>query len=102
LYIRNFIGYITDFTCETTDAGRFLLQYLLNKLKSKKLAYLNYFGNIENPLLNRVFDIFREYRAYISDSDQYFVLRNISYPDEKLLFDIKNWYLNALWSEGYI
>jgi len=28
-------------------------------------------------------------------------LKNISYEDEEYLFDIKNWYIDGLWTEGY-
>ena len=31
-----------------------------------------------------------------------FILRNINYPDEEYLYDIKNWYINDIWSEGVI
>ena len=52
-------------------------------------------------MMARVFQLLKQFGAKISDSDQYFVLRNLSYPDEEWLLDIKNWYLNGLWSEGY-
>jgi hypothetical protein len=73
----------------------------LEKLRKRKLAYLSFFGNIDNPLIRTVFDLLSKHGARISDSNQYFVLRNLSYPDEDELYNIKNWYLNGLWSEGF-
>ncbi len=95
------IGFISDLTFETSEAGAFLLGKLLNELRAKKIIYLYFFGNIKNQMMARVFQLLKQFGAKISDSDQYFVLRNLSYPDEEWLLDIKNWYLNGLWSEGY-
>ncbi len=94
-------GYISDLTFETPDAGDFLIENLISKLRSKKIAYVTFFGNMDNPLIDSVFELLKTYGARIQISNQFFVLRNLSYNDKTVLFDIKNWYLNALWSEGY-
>ena len=34
-------------------------------------------------------------------SSMSFILKNMAYEDEKCLYDIKNWYMNGLWTEDY-
>jgi hypothetical protein len=92
---------LVDLTFETPATGRYLLTRLLDELREKKLAYLQFFGNIDNPLMNSVFRLLTDFGAKINNSSQYFVLRNLSYSDDEELYNIKNWYLNGLWTEGF-
>jgi hypothetical protein len=94
------IVHMSDLTFEDYNAGIFLLNNMLNKLKAEKFAYLRFFGNIDNPLMAEVFRLLQTYGASIDASSQSYVLRNILFSDEKSLYNIKNWYINGLWTEG--
>lgn len=100
------IAYLTDFTFEDAHAGYFLLQRVLKQLRqAKKPVYVSFFGNAENPLVSNVFDLLRRFgfsrkRARSSMS---FVVRNLSLQgeDEQCLFDVRNWYMCGLWTDGF-
>jgi len=94
------IAYLTDLTFDTSDVGKFLMDKILKKLRDKKVAYLYFIGNIDNPLMSKVFELLKTYGAIIDKYSQFFVIRNLSYSDEKYLHEIKNWYINGLWSIG--
>lgn len=100
------MAYITDFTFESVDAGRFLLRNVLRELRRKERpVHVRFFGNGENPLVLNVFDLLRRFgfskmKKVISMS---FVLRNLSLQgaSEQHLYNVRNWYMCGLWTEGF-
>jgi hypothetical protein len=94
------ITHLSDLTFEDIGAGKFLLDHLLKELKSRKFAYMNFLGNRSNPLMAMVLALLRSRGAKLTPNSQAFVLRNVLYPDEKVLYNMENWYLNGLWTEG--
>jgi hypothetical protein len=95
------VAYLSDLTFENLGAGKFLLDHLLQELKSQKFAYMNFFGNRSNPMMALVLSLLQSRGAKLTPNSQAFVLRNLLYPDEKVLHNIENWYLNGLWTEGH-
>jgi len=94
-------AFLTDFTFETATAGAFLLQNILKNLRHRKVGYVYFLGNIRNSLMMTTFNLLRRFgflkrRAY----GYIFELKNLSYDDENQLYDIKNWYVGGLWTEG--
>lgn len=92
---------LIDFTFENAEAGSFLLRNLLDRLRNEKIAYISFWGNIKNPLMITIFNLLKRFGFLKRRSSISFVLKNISYEDEKCLSDIKNWYVGGLWTEGY-
>lgn len=95
-------AHITDLTFEGYEAGDFLLKTILNNLShNRNVAHALFMGNIKNSIMASVFDLLKKYGFIKRRSPASFVLRNLSYNCEKCLHDIKNWYVNGLWTEGY-
>ncbi len=99
------ISYLTDFTFENVDAGRFLLRNVLSQLRNKeKPVYVGFFGNGENPLISNVFRLLKRFGfSRKKHSPMSFVLRNLSLigADEQCLYNVRNWYMCGLWTEGF-
>lgn len=95
-------AYLTDFTSEIDAAGVFLIRNLLRMSKNERIARFSFLGNARNSLMASTFNLLKAF-GFIKRSVFYmpFVLRNLSHKNEKPLYDIRNWYLNALWTEGY-
>jgi hypothetical protein len=98
----NTVAALTDLTFETAAAGAFLLQNILNNLRRRKVGRVHFLGNVQNTLMIATFNLLRKSgflkrRRY----DYTFVLKNLSCDDENQLYDIKNWYIGGLWTEGY-
>jgi len=93
-------AYLSDFTFEDYQAGGFLLEAIVNLFRKRKIDSVNFVGNIRNPLMATIFNLL-EKNGFIKRHFTPFVLKNISYTDEKRLCDIRNWYINGLWTEGY-
>jgi hypothetical protein len=94
-------AYITDLTVEDDEAGVFLIRNLMNMLHDEKVGYISFIGNAKNMLMVSVFSLLRNVGFIKRKIRMPFVLRNLSYENRKALHDIRNWYLNALWTEGY-
>jgi len=58
-------------------------------------------GNTQNPLMMTNFNLLRNCGFIRRRIHEHVSLKNISYEDEEYLFDIKNWYIDGLWTEGY-
>jgi len=95
------VAYLSDLTFEDLGAGKFLLDHLLKELKSQKYAYMNFLGNRSNPMMALVLSLLQSKGAKLTPNSQAFVLRNVLYSDEKVLYNMENWYLNGLWTEGH-
>lgn len=100
-YVKEKIAYITDFTYQDNDAGAFLLRNLLSSFIKEKIGIVRFFGNSKNQLIQNTFSLMEKFGFLKRKSVLSFVLKNISYEDEKRLYNIENWYLNDLWKEGY-
>lgn len=94
-------AYLTDLTFEDSEAGNFLLRTILNLLRKRKTTNLRFMGNIKNPLVANVFNLLKKHGFVKEREFRPFVLKNISYQNEKYLHNIRNWYINGLWTEGY-
>lgn len=89
---------LSDFTCEDYTFGKILLKKIID---DKKPAYVLFMGNKTNVLTTRVFELLRRFGSIKKRSSSAFVLQNISFPCEDSLYEVKNWYLNGLWTEGF-
>ncbi len=94
-------AYLTDFTLETVSAGEFLLKELLRQMCAEDTGYISFFGNVRNPTMKRTFHLLRRFGFVRRPTAMNFVLRNLTFDDESTLFDVENWYMNGLWTEGY-
>lgn len=92
---------LSDFTFEDPDTGNFLLETILNSLKRRRVSAVSFVGNIRNKQIALTFDMLRRH-GFMKMNFGPFTLRNLSYKDEKCLYDVSNWYINALWSEGFV
>lgn len=93
--------YLTDFTFETHSAGKFLLQKVLGQLRTEGVGAVVFWGNKQNPAMNRVFGLLQSFGFLRRKDPTHVVLRNLSFEDGEALLDMANWYLNGLWTEGY-
>ena len=94
-------AHLSDLTFENNDVGNFLLKTILDQLHGKKITIIDFMGNIENPLIATTFNLLKKHGFIKRGQFSPFVLKNISYKNEEQLENIKNWYLNGLWTEGY-
>lgn len=94
-------AYLTDFTFETANAGKFLLKRILNQLQAEGIGAVSFWGNERNPLMKGPFDLLRRFGFVQRKTSAHFVLRNLSVGDQESLSDVTNWYMNGLWTEGH-
>lgn len=92
---------LADFTFESAKAGAFLLRNLLDKWQNDKIGFVYFLGNTKNSLMKTMFDLLARFGFLKRRRSMSFILKNISCQDEDDLYDIKNWYASALWTEGY-
>jgi len=95
------IAHLTDFTFDDINSSICLLKKILYELVKEKIAYLSFMGNVKNQIIATTFKVLRRHGFLKRKSPMDFILKNISYEDEKSLLDIKNWHLSGLWTEGY-
>jgi len=93
-------AYLTDFTFESVSAGKVLIQRVLRDMRAEDVGVVTFFGNQSNPAAKKTFELLRKF-GFVKRGWTYFVLRNISFEDERSLFDPTHWYMNGLWTEGY-
>jgi len=98
--IKNKTVSLTDFTFENVEAGTFLLSHLLKKWK-KDIGFVLFFGNISNPLIYNIFNLLKQFGFVKRKHSNAIVIKNIRYKSESILYDVKNWYMNKLWTEGF-
>ena len=94
-------AYLTDFTFEDYQAGETLLKKVLTQLRSANATSIQFMGNIKNPLMAGTFSLLKEYGFFKKRGSIAFVILNLSYENRTYLYDIRNWYINGLWTEGY-
>ena len=91
---------ITDFTFIEDRYGKLLMCELINIIRQNHYGFVYYTGNKFNVLIDKVFKLLRKYGFLKMKGPSHFVLRNLKFKEEDVLFKIENWYLNELWSEG--
>jgi hypothetical protein len=94
-------AYLSDFTFEDYEAGEILLKKILAKLISCNAKSVLFMGNIKNHVMAETFQLLKKYGFLKKRDSEAFALLNLSYEDSAHLNDIKNWYINGLWTEGY-
>lgn len=97
---NNTTAFVADFTFETREAGAYLLNEMLKSLNSGKISHLIFLGNQQNRLITNVFALLNKF-GFLRKRTAPFVFKNISGKDDNNLYNIENWYLNGLWTEGY-
>ena len=97
---QNREAYLSDLTFEDSTAGSVLLETIVDLFCKRKIASICFMGNIRNPLMANVFSLLKK-NGFTKKNSTPFVLKNISFPHGQCLYDIRNWYLNGLWTEGY-
>lgn len=93
------IASISDLTSEDDYATSRLLQIILTNYR-KKASSFRFFGNPADCLAQNVFPQLRRFGFRLSGNDN-FVLRDLTKGKRKQIFDIQNWHINGLWTEGY-
>jgi len=94
------IALLSDVTFETEAAGIACLKGALAALKSEGCAYANCFGNRENPLIGRTLRLLARY-GFVRRPPATFIAMNTSELDDSYFYEIRNWQVNGLWTEGY-
>jgi len=94
-------AYLTDFTFVDDDAGSYLLQKVLERLGHRNVVWVSFLGNVKNPLISAVFNVLKRFGFIEERSPLAVVTKNIMCEDEEITRDVRNWYLNGLWTEGY-
>jgi hypothetical protein len=94
-------AYLSDFTFENWEAGDALLRVILNELSSSNHSSIMFTGNVKNSKINQIFALLKKYGFVGRKDAEAFVILNLSAENDKYLYDIKNWYINGLWTEGY-
>lgn len=93
---------LTDFTCEESRAGGVLLDYIVGSLPNEKVGLLLFMGNSANPLTADTLHLLGKVGFLeLPPFRQHFVLKNVL-CNEPSLHDVRNWYVNGLWTEGYM
>lgn len=77
-----------------------LLLYTIIKEYAKKAGRIQFFGNSEDLLARNVFDQLRQFGFSLSGTGN-LVLRDLTGGKIKQIFDIGNWHINGLWTEGH-
>jgi len=92
--------YLTDFTYDDIDAGKFLLSRILKDLAAKKIGLLIFVGNRENPLIKETLNLLRK-RGFVHIGATNFHIRNIQFKFDETISKLENWYMTGTASEGY-
>ena len=109
--MSGFFGSDLDFTLRQKKVKRLiitgvrtefcLLKTVLDQLRKRKTTTVRFMGNIKNPLIANIFNLLGKHGFIKGGYFGPFVLKNIRYKNKKGLYNIRNWYLNGLWTEGY-
>jgi hypothetical protein len=94
------ITLLSDLTFESDAAGEACLRVALATLRSEECAYADYFGNRENPLISRTLALLRR-NGFVRRAPATFIAMNTSELDDDSFYDIRNWQVNGMWTEGY-
>lgn len=90
---------ISDLTSEDENATSFLLHKIIEDF-SKKTAEFQFLINTQDILSLGVLRQLSGYGFSVGSSVN-LVVRDLTKGDNKEIFDIRNWHINGLWTEGY-
>lgn len=76
------------------------MQAILKFFSEKQIGLITYSGNIKYLLNQQVFKLLKSFGFIIRKHSNEFIVRNLNYSNEINLYDVRNWYINDLWSEG--
>ena len=93
-------AHLVDFTFKDYQIADFLLKRVIQLCRERNICCLYFLGNIRNSLIAKVFDLLR-ISGFSKRNSTPFVLKNTSHDNQQLLYDIRNWYVNGLWMEGF-
>lgn len=94
--------YLTDLTVQNAEVGAVLLRMLIDRWRIKRIGFIYFIGNDKNPIMVEIINLLKKYGFMKRRSKTGFVvLKNLSYKDNDHLHNIKNWYFNYLWTEGF-
>jgi hypothetical protein len=99
--IKNDILSIADMTCNFDDK---LLKHMFKYLISNTNGYhiVQYWGNASNEMNKKIFSLFNDLRGDIKvDSTRNFVYKVFDDKYIETTAQLKNWYINGLWTEGF-
>jgi GNAT superfamily N-acetyltransferase len=96
-------AYFSDFTFENENAGIYLILHIFKKLRTENVGQMSFVGNVKNPLTMETFDLLEKFGFMMrkQGAGEALVLKNLTVKNKSHLLDVKNWYLNRLWTEGY-
>ena len=93
------VASISDLTSEDPYATSLLL-YTIIKDYAKKVGRFLFMGNSDDFLARNVFDQLRQFGFSLISTDN-FHFRDLTGSDIKQIFEMGNWHINGLWTEGY-
>jgi hypothetical protein len=99
--IKNDILSIADMTCNFDDK---LLKHMFKYLISNTNGYhvMQYWGNASNEMNKKIFSLFNDLKGDIKvDSTRNFVYKVFDDKYIETTAQLKNWYINGLWTEGF-
>jgi hypothetical protein len=99
--IKNDILSIADMTCNFDDK---ILQQMLKYLISNTNGYhiVQYWGNDSNEINKKIFSLFSRLKGNINiDNTRNFVYKVFDNKYTETTAQLKNWYINGLWTEGF-
>lgn len=94
---KNSLLEISDFTFTDSFGGDLLLKSIYTDILKSKMVY--YSGNAHNSLGLKVLKKLKWHGFLLKNRSSQFILRDLSFKDD-VIGDIKNWYINEMWSEG--
>ncbi len=66
------------------------------------MSFLTYYGNSHNPLIQNVQSLLLKNGFIGYNTPSKFVFKQLTQTIDPDALDIHNWYVNGLWSEGYM
>ncbi len=93
------VASISDLTSEDRYATSLLLDTIL-KDYAQKVGRFQFLGNPRDFLAQDVFGQLHHF-GFSPYSNWNFVLRDLTRGKNEQIFDIRNWHINGLWTEGY-
>jgi hypothetical protein len=100
LNVKDGVARITDFTSEDGTKSRILLQRVIRDLKTQQVGFVLYMGNTFNELTSATLRIFKRIGFLrVNMLQTSLILKNVCCDEN--LSDVKDWYVNGLWTEGY-
>jgi GNAT superfamily N-acetyltransferase len=95
---------ISDILSEDEDATSLLLHAILRDY-AKSAGRFRFLGNPRGSLAPNIFDQLHRFGFSIDERTSKswtFVLRDLTGGKNRQIFDIHNWYITALWTEGFL